>query len=441
MQIRNRTSSIYVQLLRLLILSALGSFLLFAGLEAVSSFLISRHFESPAYVERQNNRYIQKLEKYIRQEEISTADTQELKEWTKKQKVLYLQIFKDNLLVFDSEYSQKEVEKEGFQVSNAELENYYTVEFEDGPAKVSIAGAYVYQLYNYIFIGELLLSFGFFLLFVLMGIRKKMRYILLLRDEIEILEGGSLDYSITVNGKDELADLASGLEGMRKSFQGLIRQEEKMVRENQRIVTEMSHDLRTPVTSIMLYAEILKKNSWKGREKDLEYIEKIHQKARRMKQLTDHLFEYSLITGEEQGPMEEPELYEILFYDLFSETCSYLEQKGFQVKFQVNWLEKKIRISTEYVIRIMDNITSNLVKYADPEYPVLISSEEEGHMAGFSFENQIRRTEEKVESTGIGVQSIRTMTAKMGGRCTIETQENCYRLKILFPVAEENGAD
>ena len=48
---------------------------------------------------------------------------------------------------------------------------------------------------------------------------------------------------------------------MRKSFAGLIDQEGKMVQENQRIITEMSHDLRTPVTSIILYTEILKKGN------------------------------------------------------------------------------------------------------------------------------------------------------------------------------------
>ena len=122
-----------------------------------------------------------------------------------------------------------------------------------------------------------------------------MAYILQLKDEIEILEGGSLDYPITVKGKDELAALAKGLDNMRKSFAGLIDQEGKMVQENQRIITEMSHDLRTPVTSIILYTEILKKGTYKDQEQQREYIEKIGQKAQRMKQLTDNLFEYSLI--------------------------------------------------------------------------------------------------------------------------------------------------
>ena len=86
---------------------------------------------------------------------------------------------------------------------------------------------------------------------------------MVLHDEIEILEGGSLDYPITVKGKDELSELAEGLDCMRVSFQGMIEREANIVQENQKMITEMSHDIRTPVTSIMLYTEILKNGNIK----------------------------------------------------------------------------------------------------------------------------------------------------------------------------------
>ena len=57
--------------------------------------------------------------------------------------------------------------------------------------------------------------------------------------------------------------------------------------------------------------------------------------------------------------MEEPESEKILFYDLFSETISYLEHQGFQVDFQVEWSDSRMQVSTDYVSRILDNITSS----------------------------------------------------------------------------------
>ncbi len=91
-------------------------------------------------------------------------------------------------------------------------------------------------------------------------------------------KGGSLDYSITVKGKDELAMLAEGIENMRIAFQSLLNQEMEMMKENQRIVTEMSHDIRTPVTAIMLYSEILQKEQYKTEEQRKEYVKKINKK-------------------------------------------------------------------------------------------------------------------------------------------------------------------
>jgi signal transduction histidine kinase len=155
-----------------------------------------------------------------------------------------------------------------------------------------------------------------------------------------------------------------------------------------------------------------------------------------MKYLTDHLFEYSLITGEEEVELEEPEQYEVLFYDLFSETCSYLEQNGFSVAFHVSWTDCFLRISTDYVMRILDNMTSNIVKYASTSQPVVISSVKEARMVGFMFENKIRELEEKVESTKIGIQNIKNMMKQMGGKCIVEKDKDFFRIILLFPIVD-----
>lgn len=172
--------------------------------------------------------------------------------------------------------------------------------FSDGNADVLLYGFYDYQFYTYTFVGELFLSFLLLLSITMLGIRKIIRYILRLSREIRILEGGDLSYPITVSGHDELSRLAESLDSMRQSLREQTEQEKQLTQANQRMVTEMSHDLRTPLTSIMLYTEILLKGRYKDQEQLLEYVKKIDQKARRLKQLSDHLFEYSLVAGEDE---------------------------------------------------------------------------------------------------------------------------------------------
>lgn len=433
-----KRNSIYVQLLQLLVFSALAAFLLYGLLDYGTMSLMDRYLTDINYVQGKDRRYVRALQDYVEKEQIISSDTDAIYNWVMEQKVISLYIYKDGYQIFDSDHPGEAVWEEKIPQEEYQWETYYPVEFADGMTQVNLSGAYGYQFYIYALIVELLVSFGFFLLLVLLGIRKKMWYITELSREIEILEGGSLDYPVTVQGEDELASLAEGLDAMRLSFRELLKKEEEMMRENQKIVTEMSHDLRTPVTSILLYTEILKKENGENGRKQQKYLDIIEKKARRMKQLADHLFEYSLITGEENVQLEEPETMAGLLYDLFSETCGYLEQKGFSVDFHVEWTEEKIRISMDYMMRILDNITSNLIKYADPAYPVMISSPQES--PGVVFENRVRLLEEKPESTGIGLQSIRKMMEKMGGNYLVEQVEDRFRLTLFFPSAEAPAA-
>lgn len=432
-RVTNKKDSIYFQLLILLLVSMFASLMVFLTLNYVGDYLISRYYDNSDYQNKRNSYYIEKFQKYIDRENLTSRDAEAINDWVHKQKVISIRVYMDGIQVFDSEYPDQELWDEGIAANDYEWEVHYLVSFADGVAEISITGVYAYQFYNYALIAELMFSTVLFLVFVLLGIRKKMKYILRLKDEIEILEGGSLDYKITVEGKDELSDLAAGIDNMRISFLESINQEMATIQESQRIVTEMSHDLRTPVTSIMLYTEILKTGKYHNEGQMQEYVEKIDRKARYLKRLTDHLFKYTMITGEGEVKLEEADTCKALFYDIISETGSYLEQRGFHVIFQVEWMERTLQISTDFVMRIMDNLTSNIIKYADPEAPVTISSLEKGTMLGFVFENRIKKTAETSKSTGIGLQSVKNMMQRMNGTCVTEQFKNDFRVTLLFP--------
>lgn len=285
----------YVQLLVLLVTAAGISVLVFGLLQFGGDFLIDNYLYQSDYGERKNSQYIEKLQDYVTDNNIASKDAKKLYQWVQKQKIIYMQVFKDDIQVFDSAYPDEEVWDDRISAGDFDWEAYYSVRFRDGSAKVSIVGMYTYQFYHYAQIIELLIAFLIFLVLVLWGIRRKMRYIVKLRDEIEILKSGSLDYPVEVQGKDEIAELARNLDEMRLALKNVMEQEEEISKENKKMLTEMSHDLRTPITSILLYTEILKKNPDLESEKQQHYMEKIEKKARNLKQLTDNLFQYSLV--------------------------------------------------------------------------------------------------------------------------------------------------
>ncbi len=435
MQGVTKRNSLYFQLMILLVISGAVALAVFYGLNTVGENVVYYYYNHSNYSAKREKNYVAELQNYVSSNELKSSDTDELSQWvTEKAVIISLWLYKDNALIFDSDYPDNATySSEPAYLDENNGSRFYTIEFADGEVEAGISGVFDYQLYNYASFGQMLLAFSIFILMVLIGIRKKMEYIRKLSKEIQILEGGNLEYKITVTGKDELAALAGGLNCMRESFRRQTIQEAEIVRENQKIVTQMSHDIRTPLTSIMLYTELLKKGTYKNEEQFREYIEKIERKTRRMKQLADNLFEYSLVSSDQEIELEEAENEKMLFYDLFSETTSYLKQQGYQVDFLVNWNEVRLKINTDYISRILDNVTSNIQKYADKSCPVTIGSVKNGNMEGFYFENRTAALTDETESTGVGIQSIKNMMAKMGGRCITGMENGVFRLTLYFP--------
>lgn len=433
-----RKNSLYFQFVGLLTVSMAGALLFFFVLGSISDYLIDNYYHTSNYVEFREKRYMDDLQDYVTEQGVGLRDSEQITAWLRQKKMLRMQVYEKNILVYDSMYKDmEELWKENILLDFDEGDLYYEIQFADGVGDVSIRGPYQYQLYNYAMYMELFLSFLVFLALVTFGIRRKMAYIRRLSEEVEILEGGNLDYPITVQGRDELTELARGLDCMRQSFRDQAEQEARMTQENHRIVTEMSHDLRTPLTSILLYTEILRKGACRNEQQLSDYLEKIERKANCLKQLSDHLFEHAIVTGETEIALEEPESYETVFYDLFSETCSYLEQKGFQVRTAAQWGKGKIQVDNGYISRILDNITANIVKYADESRPVIIGCRSDEKEVCLFFENVVRSCGGKEESTGIGLQNVKNMMMKMDGSSRVTRENGRFQIEIIFPMIQE----
>lgn len=429
--VTSRRNSIYFRLAKLLLAAFVIAGVCFLALNISGEYLIYYCFESSEFVTKENNKRIENLQKYVTDHHISTTDSDKLTKWVKEQRVIYIRIYKGHTLSYDSNYpdvSSEAYEEEDYYA----WESVYQVKFEDGEADVLINGLYTYEYYNYALIAEILISFGIFIGIVMFGIRGTIRYIQKLSKEIGILEGGDLDYQITIAGHDELTALAISLDDMRKSFREQVEQEALLTMANKKIITEMSHDLRTPLTALLIYAEVLKKRKYRDEAQMWEYIEKLNKKAHQIKQLSDHIFEYALVSSEEEVILEEPQTLRTVFYDPLSEMASYLEQQGYRTVLDVQWEEKKIRICSDYIVRILDNITSNITKYADADYPIMISSVSYDGFVGISFENHKQRHTGREESTHIGIRNIENMMPKMDGVCEVRQSDETFRIILLF---------
>lgn len=437
--------SLYFKLAGLLLAAVAVSGLFFVVINYAGEQMITKIFSDSSHIEKLSEAYIQDLQDYIDETKAASNDSEKLTEWVRKQKIVSIQVYKDEILTYDSNYPDAAVEDAEAEGAYYEWEYYYTAEFADGTADVFLYGFFSYPLYSYAMTAEILLAVILLVAIVILGIRKPVRYIGRLKAECEILGSGDLDYQVTVQGKDELSLLARGLDNMRMALRESNEKEAELTAANRRMITEMSHDLRTPLTSLLIYTEILGKKAAKDPRQAMEYVRKIEKKARQIKRLSDNIFEYALITEETKAELGEPQTLRELFYDPLSEMTAYLGERGYTVELQPDTgsgsERRQIRVNEEYINRIMDNIVSNIEKYADKSMPVRIETIYTEEYGGLAFRNGISCSTEdrrKTEgSTNIGLHNVEKMMKKMNGYFRVKQTENIFEITLIFPWVKE----
>ena len=288
------------KLVLMILFSALASAVFLVGMQVVMNKALWLYFDQPETQQRAVEKQVQELQSYIDRRGLSSRDIDKLDDWSVRNGSTIFIIYDRSRMLYSSYPLVTPVYEGRENVTEAvPAERWlpmYSLTFSD---KETTAMFYYNGVDAYYGKGceiLLLVSFALFPLFFFLSSRKIIRYILLLSGEIQAMEGGDLDHPITIQGDDELALLATSLDGLRLTLRQQQAEEAQAAAKVKSLITEMSHDLRTPLTTLLLYTEILRHHKYETEAQQDEYLAKIDGKARQIKQLSDNLFEYALVT-------------------------------------------------------------------------------------------------------------------------------------------------
>lgn len=452
-----RVYGLKTQSLLALLISSVVAVFVFCAVNFGVSILLNNYFERSTYIKQKTSQYMDQFESYVKKHKIEATDSAAIDKWLNAHKSVstILYINRDGATIYDSlrffwqngistENTEQVTENE-FSFSkgaNKYVGGDYSynswflkreLAFSDGTAIVSLYGYFDKLVDMIALIAEIILTcFVFCIVFILL-IQKKINYVIQLEREIKILETGGLDYELTVKGNDELSSLADGLNQMRHALSDNIKTEAAAVKSNYDLVVAVSHDLRTPLTTLALYLDLIHEGTYKDEEQLHSYLEKCRNKVLRIKQMTDQLFERFYLTKEKNVVLEKPEFVRNVFEDYLSNMTGYLSDNGFTIENDILWPLFKVSVSIDYLSRIIDNISSNIIKYADPNHPVQFVAGEKTGMFRIKLTNHIRKLEAKPESTEVGVQNIHFMMEKMNGSCKVTQLKDIYTIQLFFP--------
>ena len=432
------------QFTRLIVLSGLASFLLLGFLQVVLNKGLRLYFDQPEVQTKASQYQVNELQNYITENSLSSADIKKLTDWTRSHRYNLLELYRDQKLIYSSyapRHYYKNNDPEAPELTDSHQHGpfydwspVYTLNFSDG----EITALLYYNGFDACYSTGcdllLIICLASFPLFFLWGSRGIVKYIVQLSEEIQAMEGGDLDHSITIQGDDELALLATSLDGLRLTLRQQQAEEAQAAAKVKSLITEMSHDLRTPLTTLLLYTEILRHHKYETEAQQDEYLAKIDGKARQIKQLSDNLFEYALVTRDTVVQLDAPARFSQIFEEPLAEMVEMLQQRGFACALELGSEDVLLTVRAQYIRRILDNIGSNLIKYADPARPIEVRFLRQEGRAGLVFRNHVLSAPPAVESTKVGLTSIETMMDKMHADCKIEQENEQFTMTLLFPV-------
>ncbi len=181
---------------------------------------------------------------------------------------------------------------------------------------------------------------------------------------VKAVKAGDLSYKIDIPGEGEFAQLAADINSITDGLGQAVENEIKSERLKSELITNVSHDIRTPLTSIITYIDLLKKEQ--DSERIAEYAEVLEQKAQRLKILTDDLFEAAKATsGSIPVNYEKIDLVSLLTQGL-GEFDDQIQGKN--LEFKLDHPEDKVFIQADGKLlwRAIENLLLNILKYAQP---------------------------------------------------------------------------
>lgn len=277
---------------------------------------------------------------------------------------------------------------------------------------------------------------------------KKVKEFQLIKDGVERVKDGDLNHKINLESKGELGKLASNINSITEGLNKAVENEVKSERLKTELITNVSHDIRTPLTSIITYVDLLKKETDKSKAE--EYIEILEQKSERLKILTEDLFEAAKASsGSIPVEYEKIDVTSLITQGL-GELNDKIEELG--LEFRLNHPKDKVYIKADGKLfwRVIENLLSNIFKYAltgsrvyvhienlESEARIVVKniSAYELNISANELMERFKRGDESRSSqgSGLGLSIAKSLIDIQNGKFHIEIDGDLFKAVIEMP--------
>ena len=278
---------------------------------------------------------------------------------------------------------------------------------------------------------------------------KKLAYLSYIMEGTERIKGGDIHYKLDIIDDDNFSNLAENINNIGEGLDKAIYNQLKSERLKSELITNVSHDLKTPLTSIINYIELIKKEEDIKPEHIKDYVNVLDSKSKRLKVLIEDLFEASKASsGNLELNMEKIDITQLL-RQAIGEMEEKLSNANLDLKLRAPEEKTYIMADGKKLYRVLENLLSNISKYSLDNTRVYIDIIEENDKVKLTMKNissyelnfdpeeimeRFKRADESrnTEGSGLGLAIARDLVNAQGGRFEIDIDGDLFKSVVEF---------
>ena len=291
--------------------------------------------------------------------------------------------------------------------------------------------------------------------------KRSLDYIRKLYEAMQSISEGNLNTEVEVIGDDEFSSMAASLNQLAQDIRNLMDKERESERTKNELITNVAHDLRTPLTSIIGYLELLSVGNSLPPEMEKKYIDIAYTKAKRLEKLIEELFGFTKLNcGKISMKVGQVDIIKLLSQLLEEFYPSFME-KNLVYELRSNVPAKVITADGNLLARLFDNLINNAIKYGADGKRILVDVEADDEIVTVSATNfgyvipekdlpllfnKFYRVEHSRSAatggTGLGLAIAKNIVDMHGGDIHVTSDLNgtvfTVKLKVNFDINKEN---
>ncbi|GAA3411056.1 HAMP domain-containing sensor histidine kinase [Paenibacillus hodogayensis] len=311
-------------------------------------------------------------------------------------------------------------------------------------------------------INNIVVTFAAFLLFFFLLLHNIVAYIRTLADGLMLIARGNLDYRIPLSRHDELRGVAQNINFMTEQLQLMLEKERQIEKSKMELITNVSHDLRTPLTSMIGYLNLLKNDDYADLDEHKRYIQNTYNKTQQLKKLIDDLFDYTRLTsGSSRFVYRTVDISELL-EQIRTEFEPIAQEHSLTISCMREQEPLYAEVDAEQFVRAIDNLLMNALKFSrkpgeiairlsGTENRMLLSVENQGipittEQERLLFERFYKAEASRHDTTtqpgaGLGLSIARSIVELHGGTLGLDHRDGSFVFHIELPLALPAASD